>query len=147
MRLNMLRAKQSVSPEAQEIREQELKADAGSRSYTQGASIAPQSDSSFVIIDSKEVMSHQWADRYLKAEANRFERVTLAVRDAARCAERKRLNPLDDEIYVTSSIRKSWGLSSDQLSKGLKDLEAKQMIKVTSRRKGKHARLVLVAKE
>lgn len=54
------------------------------------------------------------------------------------------MNPEQDEIYVTSVIRDGWNLSADQLSKGLKSLEKKRMIRLTTQRKGRHARFLLL---
>jgi hypothetical protein len=65
------------------------------------------------------------------------------VRDAARQAERLGKNPTVDEIYVADSVRAGWNLKPDQLSKGLRYLEEKRFIRLTSSRRGRHARFVL----
>lgn len=119
------------------------------------ASIAPQSYSSFGIYDIKKNtqslpkmpttpnQAHVWTDDLLRIVAGRQERVILAVRDAARQVEKKRLNPMIDDIYVTSSIRKAWNLSSDQMSKGLKALVGSGSIRFTNQKKGRHVRFIL----
>lgn len=114
-------------------------------------SISPEGNSSFGICSkttsckgvNKGNLSVRWADDLLRGTAGRNTRVALAVRDAARCAEAKGLSPMDDAIYVASSIREGWKLSTDQLSKGLKALEGRGAIRFTSRRRGRHARFLL----
>jgi hypothetical protein len=113
-------------------------------------SIAPESNSSFGIFDNNKKSTqrsanqpHKWADDLLRSIAGRQERVVLAVRDAARIAEKQGLDPAHDEIYVTSSIRDAWNLKPDQLSKGLKDLGEKGFIRFTCSRRGRHARFVI----
>ena len=88
--------------------------------------------------------AHRWADSLLRDLARRQELVILAVRDAARQAEAKGLDPQKDEIYVANSIRRAWSLTSDQLSKGLKQLEKQGAIRFTHRRRGRHVRFQLV---
>lgn len=119
------------------------------------ASIAPVSNSSFGSLKKKGMTSHKaqpaayhahrWADSMLREHAPRDVRVTLAVRDAARRAEAKGLDPTVDGIYVTSSIREGWNLQSDQLSKGLSFLKRQHFIKFVEQRKGRHARFLLVS--
>ena len=67
----------------------------------------------------------------------------LAVRDAARMAEKNGVNPGECPIYVGGAIRAGWNLSSDQLSKGLKQLEQACEIRVVERKKGRHTRFIL----
>lgn len=117
-------------------------------------SIATRSNSPFGIFDREKKSgfktsasrhAHVWADGVLRARAGRNERVILAVRDAARQAERLGRNPVEEGIYVAASIREGWNLKSDQLSKGLSFLEAHGLIRFTQqRRRGPHARFVLV---
>lgn len=144
-RAAILAARKPVSPQATERAAKDVGAT---------GSIAPQDHSPFVSsIKSNRgsgapsghpsALAHKWADRHLKESANRMERVILAVRDAARCAERKGFELGNDEIYVTAAIRKGWNLTPDQLSKGLKSLEERQMIRFTNSRKGRHARFII----
>jgi DNA-binding MarR family transcriptional regulator len=88
-------------------------------------------------------VAHKWADELLRSIASRQERVVLAVRDAARMAEKQGLTPSRDEIYVASSIRDAWKLKPDQLSKGLKKLRENGFIRFTCSRRGRHTRFVL----
>jgi hypothetical protein len=115
-------------------------------------SIAPRGNSPFGIYDIRNKnkfihspikQAHTWADSLLRSIAGRNERVVLAVRDAARQAGKLGLNPARDEIYVASSIRSAWNLKPDQLSKGLRGLEADGHIRFTEIRKGRHARFLL----
>lgn len=117
------------------------------------AGIAPEGNSPFGIYDKKNTASgplrpvrqaHKWADDFLRSIARRQERVVLAIRDAARNAENQGLDPMAAEIYVASSIRNAWNLKPDQLSKGLKVLEKQGFLRLTNRKKGRHARFVLV---
>ncbi|MCH7226866.1 hypothetical protein [Haloferula sp. A504] len=86
-----------------------------------------------------------WADDVLRKKARRHERVILAVRDAARQAERLGKDISVDDIYVADSIREGWNLRSDQLSKGLTALEKQGVVRFTrKRRRGPHARFVLI---
>ena len=87
-------------------------------------------------------VGHRWADSILRNEGRRV-RVLLAVRDAARMAQKNGINPGEDPIYVGGAIRSGWNLSSDQLSKGLKQLEQFGEIRVVERKKGRHTRFLL----
>ena len=119
-------------------------------------SIAPEGNSPFGIFDRKNKrkaahvsikLAHTWADGLLRSIAGRQERVVLAIRDAARQAEKQGLDPTRDEIYVASSIRTGWKLKPDQLSKGLRSLEADGHIRFTEIRKGRHTRFLLTRPE
>ena len=139
LRSQILSARKPVAPDA---------ACTPAAADSRPGSIAPESNSSFGIFDKKKKMlssgsanqAHMWADDLLRSIAGRQERVVLAVRDAARIAEKQGLTPAHDEIYVTSSIRDGWNLKPDQLSKGLKDLGEKGFIRFTCSRRGRHAR-------
>lgn len=157
-RAYILSARMPVSKQAQKVAndDTEKRERIAPQGYTSPGRIAPGGYSPFTSSFTNKSNSNcdipkgrptatavKWADDHLKKKASRFERVVLAVRDAARRAEAKQLNPGKDAIYVTSVIREGWNLSPDQLSKGLRGLEEKRMIRVTERRKGRHARFVL----
>ena len=119
-------------------------------------SIAPGGNSPFGIFDTNKKsrgdypavkQAHTWADSLLRLLAERQERVVLAVRDAARQAEKRGIDPTRNEIYVASSIRNAWNLKSDQLSKGLRGLETDGHIRFTEIRKGRHVRFLLTCSE
>jgi len=117
-------------------------------------SIAPVSNSPFGIYDNKKKnadyspskQAHVWADGLLRAIAGRQERVVLAIRDAARQAENLSIDPIRNAIYVASSIRTRWNLKPDQLSKGIRTLEAQGFLRITHSKRGRHARFVLALK-
>ena len=159
IRAHILSARRPVSKKAKQVADKDIVKEEriAPEDYTSPGRIAPEDYSPFTSSFTNKSNSNgdtsegrpiaaavKWADDHLKKNASRFERVTLAVRDAARCAEAKKMNPMKDEIYVTATIRKGWNLTPDQLSKGLKVLEEKQMIKFTDRRRGRHARFVLI---
>ena len=86
----------------------------------------------------------KWADDALKNTAPRRVRALLAIRDAARIASRKGLDPSKDPIYVSDNIRKGWNLSPKDLSTGVSELRKRGLLILQEPRvKGKHARFTI----
>jgi hypothetical protein len=119
--------------------------------------IPESEDSPFTVLStgrSEGVTSHrgrwvgpkEWSDAILKRQASMSDRVVLAIRDAAHCASGKGVDPTVTPIYITSVIRKGWGLSPKELSKQLIRLEASGIIvRFGAKVKGKHSRFILAA--
>lgn len=68
----------------------------------------------------------------------------MAVRDAARMAESKGVDPFEKPFYVALAIAKGWNLDTRHLSSGLKVLSKGGQIMITDSRKGRHTRMLLV---
>ena len=89
---------------------------------------------------------YKWSDQILKQHGSSFDRVVLAIRDAASCAVKRRKDPCKDPIYVTKTIREGWQLTSKDLSRGLKQLEELgRIVRTTPGVRGRNARFTLVA--
>ncbi len=87
----------------------------------------------------------KWSDRILKQHGSSFDRVVLAIRDAASRAVERGINPCVDSIYVTKVIREGWQLSPKDLSRGLKRLEDMGVIlRREPAVRGKNARFILL---